>query len=119
MKNAQIARRPDRRLLNALLAVVIAQLLTSAEAQVTHRISSFTRTDTGYIIASDANNSNPGWDRDGMHLRTVVQSSNPSPNSLTTAYSLVYRVLNSQNQPHPTCACSVMAMRSCRSARCR
>src|SRR6185503_9592080 len=83
-----------------LMAAVIAPL-TIVQAQVVENITSFTRTDTGYIIASDAGNLDPDWDRDGMQLRTVVSSFNLTGSGQSTGYTVVYRVLNSLSQPHP------------------
>lgn len=83
-----------------VIAAVIAPLAI-AQAQVVENITSFTRTDTGYIIASDAANPDPDWNRESIHLRTVVSSFNLTGSGQSTSYTVVYRVLNSLSQPQP------------------
>jgi len=92
---------PSPTVLKIFFGAVIAHCLTIAHAQVIENIVSFVRTDTGYIIESDFSNRDADWDRDGMHLRTVVSSFNPTGGAQGTSYTVVYRVLNSLSQPHP------------------
>ncbi len=88
-----------------LLILTLATLARGpglAVAQITETILDVENAnDTGYVIDSDAANPGAAWDRDTLEVVSRVRSSSNAAGTQNASYTLYYRLLDPEGQPHP------------------
>jgi hypothetical protein len=88
-----------------LLLLKLAMLVLGpgpALAQVTESILSVENTNPGSnVIDSDASNPGAAWNRDTLRVVSRVQSTSAAAGTQNASYTLSYRLLDANGQPHP------------------